>query len=255
MKKLYAFTLVELLVVIAVMTALIAILIPAMGTARQIAYKITCLNNLKQLGIAVQVYTQQYKVYPVCVPNDSNVTWAKFIANPDIAKDAMLGVPVSLWPFHKEKKLYDCPILTRKGAEISYCYNWLAGRELAAGEPAFASITPSYIPPVPPEEKKTDFYFLTPDRVKSPKTFVILYDLPLIPEPLTSTGNPNLYQNIDPDDYDSSESDPNKEGNLWHYKVLKAVGPHTGGYDILFADGHVKLHKEWSDSEMTRKPD
>ncbi len=250
MKK-TAFTLIELLVVLAVIVALVAILVPALGGARQIAYKIYCTNNLKQLGIAVNLYTQQYKVYPVCV-NDVNITWDEFVANPEIGDKKMLGVPAGLWPYHKEKKLYECPMLLRKSAQISYCYDSRAGYELPTGTTAYASLSPMFHPPGETTTKK-DYYLLTPDRVKSPKAFVILYDLPLVDNPVSDAAN--LYQNIDPDDANSlNDGDADSNGYLWNYNGVSADGPHSKGFNILFADMHVKWFKTWNSTEMTRKP-
>ena len=55
-----AFTLVELLVVIAIIAVLIAILLPALNRAREQAKKIKCESNLRQIGIAAATYSQMY---------------------------------------------------------------------------------------------------------------------------------------------------------------------------------------------------
>ncbi len=95
------FTLVELLVVIAIIGVLVALLLPAIQAAREAARRSQCSNNLKQLGLAVQLHHDAKKAYPTGrnATDEKSVSWA-FYCLPYIEQQAMVQA------YRKELEVY-----------------------------------------------------------------------------------------------------------------------------------------------------
>jgi len=97
------FTLVELLVVIAIIGVLVALLLPAIQAAREAARRTQCVNNLKQMGLALANYHDSYKVFP-----PAKIGSGQHTSNPGLVYDVKNTTGWALMlAFLEQKAAYD----------------------------------------------------------------------------------------------------------------------------------------------------
>ena len=244
------FTLVELLVVIGIIAALVAILLPSLTRARQSAARIACASQMKQLGNAFAMYINDSKgVYP---PNfygsadpaynnggsDWNydptaVSWVSLLAQ-RLAVNTDANSPVTM-------KVFTCP---NDNNFVRWIAGWMGGGPLTYAMPTNVGNDPVYDPVLglpsgtwrvrgmgqvfnrtqETWRNSTPGMWLRTSQVK-PATNVIL---------LTEIVDLNKLQN------------PNFTVNYWDCNPLaqvKSFQLHQGLFNYLFCDGHVEaLH-------------
>jgi prepilin-type N-terminal cleavage/methylation domain-containing protein/prepilin-type processing-associated H-X9-DG protein len=97
-----AFSLIELLVVIGIVAVLLAILLPALATAREQAKRVQCLSNLRQLGLMAQIYVSENDgSYPIAI---SGFAFWDFSEPPNGPV-----TPGILWSGQTNMKIQQCP--------------------------------------------------------------------------------------------------------------------------------------------------
>ena len=106
-REIKGFTLIELLVVIAIIAILASIMFPVFARAREKARQTSCQSNLRQLGIAVLMYSEDYdEVFPTQAADGAK--W-----------------DIQIQPYLKNRGIYKCSSHTQDDSESTYGINWL----------------------------------------------------------------------------------------------------------------------------------
>src|SRR5262245_21455515 len=148
-----AFTLIELLVVIAIIAILIGLLLPAVQKVREAAARMTCQNNLKQLGLAIHNYEGAYSKLPAAYTKlaaddpDANAMFA--------GRRVGLSLLANLLPFIAQDNIYKR--LDNTKSEFN-TLNIPPNGPHAGANTAYASIVKTYLCPSDPTPTTLDYY-------------------------------------------------------------------------------------------------
>jgi len=238
------FTLIELLVVIAIIAILASILFPVFARARENARRASCMSNLKQIGLGVMMYTQDYdERFPQALwQNPSTYTLGTgastaFITQSPLDPATPAGTfQVSagsgtahlyswmdfIYPYVKSVQIFSCPSKTTSSyspaAAPSYGYNCYVS--LVKSDPD-RTPEPSAVPVSSAEIQRAS------------ETVMILDD----PTSFNVAETPGSYCSITSSGFLNPASS--------YYNI---VWPHMEGGNVAFADGHVKWEKRGSRS-------
>ncbi len=128
------FTLIELLVVIAIIAVLIALLLPAVQSAREAARRSQCVNNLKQIGLALHNYHSTHNIFPL----GSSRNPYDFANSYDTPSWSSWSAQALMLPFLEQKPLYDA---------INFSFNPARGPADVVNTTVYLTVISSFLCP------------------------------------------------------------------------------------------------------------
>lgn len=128
MNRKSGFTLVELLVVIAIIGLLVSMLLPAVQMVREAARRTECLNNLKQIGLAIHTYEGAQMQIPPSRPADGFLTWTAILL-PYLEQQNIYRQLDTLAPYHEQD-----PDIVAQGSPVMICPSRRSAVEVSESE-------------------------------------------------------------------------------------------------------------------------
>jgi len=121
-KGLFSFTLLELMVVIAIITVLAALLVPSLKEAREKANRAKCMNNLRQVGLSIEYYKEDNdQSYPIKAPTSFN--YGQKTVYMGILGSNYLRANFGVFKCPSNRNLYDSSNRTNSLGQIDYEIN------------------------------------------------------------------------------------------------------------------------------------
>jgi prepilin-type N-terminal cleavage/methylation domain-containing protein/prepilin-type processing-associated H-X9-DG protein len=219
------FTLIELLVVVAIISLLAAILFPVFARARENARRASCMSNMKQLGLAFMMYTQDYDDQ---LPTDSSPSGKIPPYSWDVCIAPYVGVKVAVGA---SPSIFRCPSDTSADNRRSYSVP-MGGNYLGVTSDTHSIINATFVFGEDYNLSPVTLIGVKTSDIPEPATTILLAEHPSVP---TSTTLTNLYGAYN-GSYVSSFTGA-ATGQDWG---IAGSELHFGGWNYLFCDGHVK---------------
>lgn len=250
MSRKRGFTLIEVLVVVAIISILAGFLFPVFAEAREKARATACLSNLRQLGNAYMLYVQDYdELFPLGAQAPTRPGMRAFYSPPNLVASRSSPEHIAwyssqganaVFPYTRSYQIWACP----SGAPA----------DLIPGDPAMQNLTPGVQP--------TEMSYTLNGLLGAASQGEVLYPalVPLLWEAGRSRWrgasqiNPGIHPlHGPPSAWPFKLTDCNPRTGLsssgvkgtWYIGVFKGGRPeaHHGGQNWLYADGHAKWRK------------
>jgi prepilin-type N-terminal cleavage/methylation domain-containing protein len=210
------FTLIELLTVVATIVLLATLLLPILSKAKDKAHRTTCLSNLRQLGIAWMLYTDDNQGFLVeSYPVNNPEVWVKGdMTNPNEACNAELIRSGKLFPYNQSVPIYRCPNdegVTVDGRQIATVRSYSMNCFMGARAPSLG--------PIPTTASDYVLFYTKDSDIPHPEQMWVLVE-----EDQRSI-NDGFFV-----------TDPT--ARIWMDFPTTSAHRHNGTYVLNFADGH-----------------